>query len=533
MAAVSEPAASATPAASKPASSASESSASAVGNPITPPLVFALLFVTSTVGMLREVAIVSAGAYLVPDHPGDRWLPFVLSLLAACTSGAFAKYRNFAARQLPWLSFSLAIVIGAFGPAVFYTFGHGGPVRILVYAFSLVAGVLAGATTVSLARFLVKTLLALGAFAHMANPFRLLGIALACGVAAGVSSLVGILRTSSALALLFVTLGFWCAPLYAFLEARRLPQSRAIRWTGALLFAFGLPTFALHERLLPSDELGLHTNPVVYRAVGSAQHFTVTSGQDAFELWIDGHLAASTIDEARYSEALVQPALAVASRRARVLILGNGLGLIEREVLRHPDVESITLVVLDRQSIELGQKLAWLRARSRDSLFSPKLRVIEAEAVVWLEESSDLFDIALVDLPDPYGYVEGKTYTRWFHSALASHLTPDGVVALQATSAFSTPRTFQNVELTLASAGFATLAYHAPVPTMGDWGFVLGFRGKRPSPSAFDAAAPFLSGASPNELFSLPRDTRSTESSLVSTLAEPHAVELFAEERGD
>jgi spermidine synthase len=524
VAAVSEPAASATPAANEP---------SELGDAVTPPLVFALLFVTSTVGMVREIAIVSAGAYLVPDHPGDRWLPLVLSLLAACIGGAVARRRNFDARQLPWLAFALAIAIGAFGPAVFYTFGHGGPVRILVYAFSLVAGGLTGAASVSLARFLGKTLLALGAFAHLANPFRLLGFALACGVAAGVSAIVGVLRTGSALALLYATLGFWCASLYAFLEARSFPRARAIRWTGALLFAAGLPTFVLHERLLPSDELGLHTNPVVYRAVGNAQRFTITSGQDAFELWIDGHLAVSTIDEARYSEALVQPALAVAPRRSRVLILGNGLGLLEREVLRHPDVESITLVVLDRRSVELGQKLAWLRARSRDSLLSPKLRVIEAEAAVWLEESTDVFDVALVDLPDPHGYVEGKTYTRWFFATLAAHLAPDGLCAIQATSAFATPRTFQNVEHTVASAGFATLAYHAPIPTMGDWGFVLGFQGKPPPLAAFDAAAPFLSGASPRALFSLPRDTRSGDSSLVSTLAEQHAVELFAEERGN
>jgi spermidine synthase len=495
--------------------------------------VFALLFFATSVGSLREVASVGAHAYLVPDHPGDRWLPFVLALTAGCAAALFARRRHFSAPHLPWLVYPLAILVGSFGPATFFAFGHGGPIRAVVYAYALATGVLTGAATLAVARFLGNTLLALGAFAHMANPFRLLGFALLCGFAAGISALVGTLRTTSALALLFATLGLWCAPLHAFLEARPLARSRAVRITGAVLCVLLLPTFALHESLVPSSELALHTNPTVFRARGHAQRFAVTSGQDAFELWIDGNLALSSIDEARYAEALVQPVLAVAPRRSRVLVLGTGLGTIEREILRHGDIEAITLVVLDRRAVTLGQSLTWLRTRTRDALASPKLRIIEAEASVWLDESSDdTFDVAIVDLPDPHSYVEGKTYTRWFQRALARRLTPEGVVAIQATSAFSTPRTFDNVSRTLAAAGYFTLPYHAPVPTMGDWGFVLGFRTRPAAPLSFERAAPFLSGAAPPDLLALPPDTLPREPSLVSTLAEPHAVELFAEERG-
>lgn len=523
MAAVSEPAASVTPA----ASSADR------GEPITPPLVFALLFFASSVGTLRELALVGADAYLVPEHAGQRWLPFSFALTALMGAAFFAHRRGWGARQLPWLAFALSMLAGSFGPLAFFTFGRGGHIELLVHAFAIATGLVTGAAGACSARFLGKTLLALGAFAHLLNPFRLLAFALCCGFAAGVSSVVGILRTSAALALLFATLGFWCAPLYAFLEGRKLSHQRAIRWTGALLFLLELPAFALHEHLLPASELGLHTNPVVYRSVGRAQRFSVTAGQDAFELWVDGHLAVSTIDEARYSEALVQPAMAVAPRKSRVLVLGNGFGLTEREVLRHAEVESVTLVVLDRHAVELGQRLTWLRSRSGDALSSQKIRVIEAEPAVWLDESSDVFDIAIVDLPDPHGYVEGKTYTSWFQSALARHLTPEGVVVTQATSAFATPRTFDNVEHTMAASGFFTLAYHAPIPTMGDWGFVLGSRKARPLPALFERARPFLSGVTPSEMLARPRDIRPTESSLVSTLSEQRAVELFAEERGN
>ncbi len=418
----------------------------------------------------------------------------------------------------------------ASAPVEYFAFGRGGPVAGLVLAFAVGAGALSGAVICSAWSFLGRTLLALGALANLANPFRLVFLALVLASAAGVTALVGTLRTTAALGVVLTALCLWCAPLHFFLERRPLGKTRRVQVLGFTLLALQLCSFVAYERILPSDEIGAHGNPIVYREAGDAQVIQVTAGQDAFEMWIDGRLTLSTIDERRYFEALVQPAAFVAASRRRVLVLGGGTGLIERELLRHDDVEAISVVVLDRRVVDLSRRMSWLEKRSLGSLGSPKVHIIEAEPSVWLDETTDTFDLAIVDLPDPLSFVEGKNYSRWFYTALLGHLTKDGVVAIQATSAFLTPRTFANIRKTVEAAGFATLAYHAPIPTLGDWGFVLGFRGRAPDPGSLAQSLPFLSGVSPTELETLPLDTRTRESSEPSTLSDQKAVELFAEE---
>jgi spermidine synthase len=491
---------------------------------VTPPLAFVLLWFAAVIGLVRELGIVLASAYLEPH------LPLWTCLFALIAGGVGAHRLRFGRRQLPWLAFALAVVVASSAPVAFHGFGHSAPMALLLVAFSLVAGGLAGAALVAAWSFVGRTLLALEAFAHLLNPFRLLGFALACAFAAGISSMVGSLRTTAALGIVFATLGFWCAPLHAFLERRRLGADRQVRVVGAVLIFCQLPLFVVYEELLPSAELGQLGNPVVYREKGVSQRFSVTSGQDALEIWVDGRLAVSSIDEARYAEAIVHPALTLAKARRRVLVLGSGLGTIEREILKYDDVETVTLVVLDRRSVDLGRRLSWLAERSKGALSSPKIHVVEAEAAVWLDETSEVFDVAIVDLPDPHGYVEVKSYTRWFYSTLRERLTPDGLAVVQATSVFSTPRTFDSIRLTLGAAGFSTLAYHAPIPTMGDWGFVLAHKQSAPPREALARVAPLLSGANADELARLPRDSHRTQPGLVSSLDDPAVLEVFEDE---
>jgi spermidine synthase len=189
----------------------------------------------------------------------------------------------------------------------------------------------------------------------------------------------------------------------------------------------------------------------------------------------------------------------------------------------------VVLVTPDRALPELARRVAWLRRLGEESLSSPKLELVEAEALVWLSEPREPFDIAIVDLPDPSSYIDGKNYTRHFYERLAAALAPDGVAAVQATSPFGSPKTFAGIQSTLRAAGFATLAYHAAVPTFGDWGFLLASRTPIRSPgSDLDR---WLSGSNRREAFALPPDVIATTEPGVSTLHDPVVVETFADER--
>jgi hypothetical protein len=112
-----------------------------------------------------------------------------------------------------------------------------------------------------------------------------------------------------------------------------------------------------------------------------------------FQMFLNGNLQFSSADEYRYHEALVHPAMALAPGAKRVLILGGGDGLAAREVLRHPEVKEIVLVDLDAEVTRLASTNPLLRRLNQDALLAPRLRVVNADAFVWLGEAKDRFDV--------------------------------------------------------------------------------------------------------------------------------------------
>src|SRR3546814_14941648 len=106
-----------------------------------------------------------------------------------------------------------------------------------------------------------------------------------------------------------------------------------------------------------------YEEPVVYAESTPFQRIVLTRSGNDLRLFLNGNLQFSSRDEYRYHEALVHPALGRVAEPRDVLILGGGDGLAAREVLKHPGVESITLVDLDpamtklfsRSAIQIGR----------------------------------------------------------------------------------------------------------------------------------------------------------------------------------
>jgi spermidine synthase len=109
---------------------------------------------------------------------------------------------------------------------------------------------------------------------------------------------------------------------------------------------------------------------------------------------------------------------------------------------------------------------------------------------VFVLTSRAKYAVILANLADPFGYLQGKYFTVRFFEAVRERLTPAGVFALQITSPERTPRTHASILATLRQAGFTTIAYRAPLPTLGEWGFALAVA----APSAEDKDGPATSG---------------------------------------
>jgi spermidine synthase len=210
------------------------------------------------------------------------------------------------------------------------------------------------------------------------------------------------------------------------------------------------------------------------------QRIVLTRGPRGFSLYLNGALQFSSVDEYRYHEALVHPAMVRAPARSRVLILGGGDGLAAREVLRYPEVRSITLVDLDPGVTGLASSYPELVALNGGALSDPRLRLVNDDAMRFLAESRGLYDVVLIDFPDPHNFSVGKLYTTRFYELLQQRLAPEGVAVVQSTSPLYARRSFWTVDATLRAAGFVTEPYHALVPSFGEWGYVLAARAERP-----------------------------------------------------
>ncbi len=268
----------------------------------------------------------------------------------------------------------------------------------------------------------------------------------------------------------------------------------------------------------------LYADPVVAVERSDYQQIVVTERNGDVRLYLDGDLQFSSIDEHRYTETLVHPALA--REPQRVLILGGGDGLATRDVLRHPSVQEVVQVELDPAVIELANTR--LVDLNDGSLRDPRVQVVIDDAFRWLRERpAQGFDTIIVDLPDPDNPVLGRLYSTEFYGLAAAALNPGGLMVVQAGSPYSTPTAYWRTVSTVTSAGLAVTPYHVHVPSFGDWGFVLAQAGAVAPELRISAQAPdlrFLNHAVLQAAAVFPRD-RSPQQLAPSTLDQPRIVQ--------
>jgi len=255
----------------------------------------------------------------------------------------------------------------------------------------------------------------------------------------------------------------------------------------------------------------LYRAPIVMAERSDYQEIVVTRslpGRPAdLRLFLDGDLQFSSRDEHRYHEALVQPAMAMGPES--VLILGGGDGLALREVLRS-DVRRVVEVELDPEVLRLAREDPAFRELNGDSMRDPRVQIVEADAMRWLRDQGELFDVVIIDMPDPDDPATAKLYSTEFYALAGRLLRPGGRMAVQSGSPYFAPEAYWCVVETLRAGGFDVLPYHVDVPSFGDWGFTIA--GREPLdplrvPAAVAAELRFLDQATLDAATVFPRDT--------------------------
>ncbi|WP_298643297.1 polyamine aminopropyltransferase [uncultured Cardiobacterium sp.] len=465
------------------------------------------VFIVASCGLAYELIMAALASYLL----GDSILQFssIIGLyLFAMGIGAhltrYIKDEDALARFIE-IELLVGIVGGLSALLLFVAFGlAAAPFRSLLYAFVLITGIIVGMEIPLVMRVLHREQAAFADLVARVLTFDYLGaLAVSLLFPLVLAPRLGMARS----ALLFGLLNAAVALLTARIFRAQLPRYAALRRRALLVLAALAAAFVYADRITFHAEQSYFGDPIVYERHTPYQRLVITRWKDDTRLYLNGNLQFSSRDEARYHEALVLPAMQMAARAERVLILGGGDGLAAREVLKYPQVQSLTLVDLDAEMTRTFATSATLTALNGGALTHPKTRVINADAAQWLEESSEQFDVILIDLPDPSNFSLGKLYSVPMYRQVARHLTDGGLIVVQSTSPYFAPHAYWSVVATLEAAGLATAPYHVYVPSFGEWGFVLaGRQAAFPVPERFDVPTRYLTAATAAEMFRFPPD---------------------------
>lgn len=249
-----------------------------------------------------------------------------------------------------------------------------------------------------------------------------------------------------------------------------------IEWMKTLSIIFALLIligFITGEYTADAIEDSFYRDRIIYSKQTPYQKMVVTKHRDDLRLFLDGNIQFSSLDEYRYHEALVHPAMSLAEKKEDILILGGGDGLAAREILKYESVKNIVLVDLDPEVVEFCKTNPLIRKLNQDSLSSRKLKVVNEDAYKYLERTQQSYDVIIVDLPDPNNESLNKLYTNLFYRLIYHRLNTGGMVAIQSTSPYYAGEAYWCIRKTVASEGFYTKGYHVNVPSFGDWGFTL------------------------------------------------------------
>ena len=145
-------------------------------------------------------------------------------------------------------------------------------------------------------------------------------------------------------------------------------------------------------------------------------------------MMLDGAYQLTERDEFTYSEMMAHVPLCSHTNPEKVMIIGGGDGAIMREVLKHSCVKKCTLVDIDERVIELSKKYLPFAGCSFND---PRADVKCMDAMKFIRETDERYDVVIVDSTDPVEFAAGLFQSGFYHdvkrvmtdSAMLSELT--------------------------------------------------------------------------------------------------------------
>lgn len=188
-------------------------------------------------------------------------------------------------------------------------------------------------------------------------------------------------------------------------------------------------------------------------------------------LTLDGLMMVTERDEFFYHEMITHIPMLTHKNPENVLVIGGGDGGTVRELLKHKSVKHIDMVEIDGVVIEASKKFFPSVACE---LNNPKVSVLVQDAIDFIKNKTDEYDVVLIDSTDPIGPGEGLFNTE-FYNNVKKALKKGGIVVPQTEGPFAQSENMRKTYALLRKVFKNVAPYCGPMPTYPggywSWGF--------------------------------------------------------------
>lgn len=145
-------------------------------------------------------------------------------------------------------------------------------------------------------------------------------------------------------------------------------------------------------------------------------------------LLLDDTIQCTVKDEESYHEMMTHVPIFAHNAVKTILVIGGGDGGIIKQILKHHEVEKITLVEIDEQVIEISKK--FLPSISDNAFDNPRVNVVIGDGVEWVKTTEEKYDIIIVDRPESSGPAV-SLYSPEFYKNCKNKLNERGILVAQ------------------------------------------------------------------------------------------------------
>lgn len=309
---------------------------------------------------------------------------------------------------------------------------------------------------------------------------------------------------------------------------KSINKFKSIAYVSLILMVGGI---IFSENISRNIENSLYRDRVILSTQTPYQKIVMTRHKYDLRLYLNGNIQFSSKDEYRYHEALTHIPMGASKSKENILILGGGDGMVARELLKYEEVKNITLVDIDKDMVDICKTNTLVNNINKNSLSNDKVRLVYEDAFEFLEKTNEVYDVIIVDLPDPNNDSLNKLYTNIFYRLCSNVLAENGVMTVQSTSPYYAKNAFWCINKTLKSEGFKVYPYHVQVPSFGDWGFNLVSKNSIDvSGIKLDTETKFLNADSIETIFNFSKDEIVDMNTIdINTLTHPKLIQYYEE----